>query len=227
MKWLIIDHNKGIWRKTWRNVIWVNLYPPHSIGIFTSPVSWWDFSPKLSSHFENVYLAVLQGSGKHSQEKKIIQRIHDICHVRSYLLCICLCTVLSHVLLQVIELFAEVVALLAGKRFLASVWKHVIFQTIVMTAREAALLTCKRLFSSMCGHVLFKVPSLCAGEFTLCAAERPLSRMCLQLILYVQLEVRVFRRRYFFRATQPRRLLANLRGSQPTLEALLQPLSLR
>ena len=48
-------------------------------GIFTPPVSWWDFSPKLSSHFENVYLAVLQGSGKHSQEKKIIQRIHDIC----------------------------------------------------------------------------------------------------------------------------------------------------
>ena len=90
-------------------------------GIFTPPVSWWDFSPKLSSHFENVYLAVLQGSGKHSQEKKIIQRIHDICHVRSYLLCICFCTVLSHVLLQVLELFAGEVALLASKRFLASV----------------------------------------------------------------------------------------------------------
>ena len=28
MKCLIIDHNKGIWRKTWRNVILVNLYPP-------------------------------------------------------------------------------------------------------------------------------------------------------------------------------------------------------
>ena len=28
MKCLIIDHNKGIWSKTWRNVILVNLYTP-------------------------------------------------------------------------------------------------------------------------------------------------------------------------------------------------------
>ena len=90
-------------------------------GILTPPVSGWDFSPKVSSHFENVYLAVLQGLGKQSQEKEIIQRIHDICHIRSLVFGICFCTVLSHVLLQVMRLFAGVVALLASKRFLAGV----------------------------------------------------------------------------------------------------------
>ena len=47
-----------------------------------------------------------------------------------------------------------------------------------------------------------------------------------QLFLLVS-QPTVFRWRYFLRATEPRSLLANLRGSQPTLEALLQPLSLR
>ena len=48
---------------------------------------------------------------------------------------------LSHVLLQLIRLFAGIVALLTGKRFLAGLWKLVILQTIGVTAREVALLT--------------------------------------------------------------------------------------
>ena len=63
--------------------------------------------------------------------------------------CICFCTVLSHVHLQVLGLFAGIVALLAGKRFLTSVWKHVKVQTIGLTARVAALLTQKGIFSSV------------------------------------------------------------------------------
>ena len=55
-------------------------------------------------------------------------------------LCICFGAVLSQVYLQLIWLFAGVVALLAGKPCLAGVWKHVILQTIVVSAQEVALL---------------------------------------------------------------------------------------
>ena len=67
-------------------------------------------------------------------------------------------TVLSHVVLQLLWLFAGVVALLAGKRFLA-------------------LVTPERLLSWMRQHVFLEVRYYCAGEFTLCAAERFFSRM--------------------------------------------------
>ena len=61
---------------------------------------------------------------------------------------------LSHtVLLQVIETFAGVVALLTGKGFLTSVRKHVILHIIGLNARVAALLACKELYSSVCEHV--------------------------------------------------------------------------
>ena len=148
------------------------------------------------TYLENVHL-VIQGM---SQEKQIIINM-----IFAILKVVCILyvrfgTVLSHVVLQLLWLFAGVVALLAGKRFLAGVWKHVILQTTGATGREAALLTYKWLFCSvgelvalentsssawivalvtperllswMRQHVFLEVRYPCAGEFTLCAAER-------------------------------------------------------
>ena len=57
---------------------------------------------------------------------------------------------LSHVPLQQIRLFACVVALVAGNRYLAGVFKHVVLQTTGVTERVVALFTSKRLFSGVC-----------------------------------------------------------------------------
>ena len=56
------------------------------------------------------------------RNKQIIHNKHDICHMKTFiLLCVCFCTVLSHVILQLTRLFAGIVALLTGKRFLSGV----------------------------------------------------------------------------------------------------------
>ena len=69
-------------------------------------------------------------------------KLHSIGFALSHVLPHVLSYVLSHVLLQQSIPFAEGVALLAGKRFLAGVWKHVIFYMYRLTTREAALHTC-------------------------------------------------------------------------------------
>lgn len=86
-----------------------------------------------------------------SQERQII--IHMIFAILK-IVCILYVrfgTALSRVVLQLHWLFAGVVALLAGKRFLAGVWKHVILQTTGATGREAALLTYKWQCGWACG----------------------------------------------------------------------------
>ena len=181
------SHVGRVWRSTWsRHIL---SYLAFAVGVF------------ICHWYENVHL-VIQGM---SQEKQIIINM-----IFAILKVVCILyvrfgTVLSHVVLQLLWLFAGVVALLAGKRFLAGVWKHVILQTTGATGREAALLTYKWLFCSvgelvalentsssawivalvtperllpwMRQHVFLEVRYCCAGEFTLCAAERFFSRM--------------------------------------------------
>ena len=77
--------------------------------------------------------------------------------------------------LQITRLFVGVVALLTGKRFLASVGEHMVFQTIVLTGSVAALVTCKWLFSSVFELVLLKMNSLSGRKVTLLTPERLLS----------------------------------------------------
>ena len=85
--------------------------------------------------------------------------------------------VLFHMHLQITRPFAGVVALLAGKRFLAGVWKHVILHTTVVTARIVALFTSKGLFSSVSELVSLQILRLSGGIVTLLTTERLLSWM--------------------------------------------------
>ena len=54
MKCLIIGHNKGIWSKTWRNVILVNLYTP----LFKVPkiciIIFWKMTPSPLEIFQKI-----------------------------------------------------------------------------------------------------------------------------------------------------------------------------
>ena len=100
--------------------------------------------------------------------------------------------VLFHMHLQITRPFAGVVALLAGKRFLAGVWKHVILHTTVVTARIVALFTSKGLFSSVSELVSLQILRLSGGIVTLLTTERLLSEWIhMQIILncFVQIKV--------------------------------------
>ena len=112
-----------------------------------------------------------------SQEKQIIINM-----IFAILKVVCILyvrfgTVLSHVVLQLLWLFARVVALLAGKRFLAGVWKHVILQTTGATGREAALITYKWLFCSVGELVALENTSSSAWIVALVTPEWLLSWM--------------------------------------------------
>ena len=85
--------------------------------------------------------------------------------------------VLFHMHLQITRPFSGVVALLAGKRFLAGVWKHVILHTTVVTARIVALFTSKGLFSSVSELVSLQILRLSGGIVTLLTTEMLLSWM--------------------------------------------------
>ena len=84
---------------------------------------------------------------------------------------------LFHMHLQITRPFAGVVALLAGKRFLAGVWKHVILHTTVVATRIVALFTSKGLFSSVSELVSLQILRLSGGIVTLLTTERLLSWM--------------------------------------------------
>ena len=85
--------------------------------------------------------------------------------------------VLFHMYLQITRPFAGVVALFAGKRFLAGVWKHVILHTTVVATRIVALFTSKGLFSSVSELVSLQILRLSGGIVTLLTTERLLSWM--------------------------------------------------
>ena len=85
-----------------------------------------------------------------SQEKQIIINMIFAISKVVYILYVRFGTVLSHVVLQLLRLFAVLVAMLAGKRFLTGVWNQVKLQNIGVFARVAALVTWKGLFSSVC-----------------------------------------------------------------------------
>jgi hypothetical protein len=85
--------------------------------------------------------------------------------------------VLFHMHLQITRPFSGVVALLAGKRFLAGVWKHVILHTTVVTARIVALFTSKGFFSSVSELVSLQILRLSGWIVTLLTTERLLSWM--------------------------------------------------
>ena len=82
--------------------------------------------------------------------------------------CHSFCGVLSHVFLQLLRLFAGVITLLAGKRFVG-------LQILGASVRVAALLACKGLFSSVCEHVAPQITSLSTTIVTLVTSERLLS----------------------------------------------------
>ena len=81
----------------------------------------------------------------------------------------------QHMTLQMARLFEGVVALLAGKRFLAGVCKHVALHRTGETARVVALVACKGLLPSMCEHVALEMMSLNAGIVALLTPERLLT----------------------------------------------------
>ena len=63
-------------------------------------------------------------------------------------------TMLLHVSLQICRSCARVVALLAGKRFLASVGEHMPLQVTRVSTLVAAVLTTVRLLTTVGDHVL-------------------------------------------------------------------------
>ena len=85
--------------------------------------------------------------------------------------CVCSGTMLYHMPLQMIWMFAG--AVFSGKRFLASVWKHVTLQTIWVTASVVALLTGKEFVSSVRGLVILEMTSTIARIVALLTYEMP------------------------------------------------------
>ena len=113
--------------------------------------------------FKNQLYQVLPLKGRHQNKKKRFN--------------LGIAAVLFHMHLQITRPFAGVVALLAGKRFLAGVWKHVILHTTVVTARIVALFTSKGLFSSVSELVSLQILRLSGWIVTRLTTERLLSWM--------------------------------------------------